>query len=132
VSESREPEGGQAPWVKGPFPYQDPTALTDAAIKKLDEQIKERERALQALLESKLDNVKGNNEEKFRGIEKQFVGGETALAAAFKGNKDLIDAQNKANTDAAKKADPCLTGQEFCCIRWIVLPSSPFRPRLFV
>jgi hypothetical protein len=106
-----EPSRGQEVGAKGPFPYQDPTALTDAAIKKLDEQIKERERALQALMESKLDNVKGIHEQRFEGIRTQFASNETNLQNAFTGNKNLIDAQNKANTDAAKKAEEAFKEQ---------------------
>ena len=101
----------QPPWLKGPFPYQDPTKLTVEAIDKLAEQVGVRMSSLQELLESKLDHIRLAHEQKFESIKTQFSSNEAALHNAFKSNKDLIDAQNKANTDAAQKAEEAFKEQ---------------------
>jgi hypothetical protein len=85
-------------------PVPDPTTLTT-------EQLRRELLSLRELLTSEMTRIELVHEEKFRGIETRLGEGKTALEAAFRAAQNLVDVQNKANSEAGEKSERSFTKQ---------------------
>jgi hypothetical protein len=121
-------------------PIPDPTALTTAAQEKsiaalrelldarligLEKQMKDIESNLAfnearsvkrldevpSVIGAQVANLAALMNEKFKGVDQQFQGRDTALAAALLAQKTSVDEQNKANAASAAKQDSAVTKQ---------------------
>jgi Glu-tRNA(Gln) amidotransferase subunit E-like FAD-binding protein len=60
---------------------------------------------------SELGTVSEVHNEKFEGVNTRFAENKIALDAALRAQKDLVDAQNKANSEASEKQSAAFTKQ---------------------
>lgn len=125
ANSSNETGTGTGPRAQGWVPVPDPTLLTTqqlireiAALKELFvTRLDGNDKAI-ALLQAQADrqpsisvvdttlkDLRAIMEEKFKGVDQQFAGRDTALSAALLAQKASVDDQNKANALSAAKAE---------------------------
>lgn len=80
------------------LPIPDPTLLTTQAMEKSIAALKE-------LQEEKITALSSLMMEKFRGVEQNFSGRDTALAAALLAQKTSVEELNKSNALSAAKSE---------------------------
>lgn len=115
--------------VVPPLPVPDPTKVTTEAIERLEKQLKELFGTQFAALNTRFDRMQEQfdsrpaavvaeiahlrqlTEEKFKGVDQQFAGRDTALAAALLAQKTSVEEQNKANAASAGKSEAGFTKQ---------------------
>ena len=97
-------ESNKASVIQGGRTMSDPTRLTTEAFDKL-------ERTLKELFEEKISSLQVLVEEKFRGVDQQFAGRDTALVAALLAQKILVEEQNASSAMATAKSEASFTKQ---------------------
>lgn len=83
-------------------------AKLDALGKEIDRialELKERPADVRGEVRRELENLKILMDEKFKGVDQQFAGRDTALAAALLAQKTSVDEQNKSNAASATKSE---------------------------
>jgi hypothetical protein len=110
-----------------PLPIPDPTRITTEAIDRLQDTLKElfgtqfeaveeKFGRLQEQMDTRpaavvqeIAHLRQLMDEKFKGVSDQFLGRDTALAAALLAQKTSVEEQNKANAASAFKSEAGFT-----------------------
>jgi phenylalanyl-tRNA synthetase beta subunit len=90
------------------IPIPDPSTLST-------EQLRRELTLLREFLESKMDRIERVHDEQISGLNTRFseskLEGKVSLDAALRAQKDLVDTQNKANSEAGDKMEKAFTKQ---------------------